>query len=637
MPFRRSATASLNRRVATVALHDLFMAAASIELAIGLRYALAGEPVTPLALWPATLGLTAIAAIVFASMGLYRGIWHYASFRDLVAIVKAVTLTLLLFVALQFLLTRLDQVPRSALVMEWPLLVLMLAGPRLAYRAWKDGDLRRAFERDTDRRVPVLLVGAGQAAETFMRDMARRKAAGYRVVGMVDDRPTRQGRDIHGIRVLGDLASIPAVVERLTRAGNRPHRMIVADESVDGAAMRHLFDTADSLGLTLARLPRLTDFRASENPAPEVRPVDVEDLLGRPQKVLDRQAMSRLIAGRRVLITGAGGTIGSELARQIAEFAPAKLCLFENGEHNLYQIDLELAETRAAIPRAAILGDVRDAARLDEVFRIERPELVFHAAAFKHVPLSETNPSEALLTNAIGTRRVADACVAHGVQAMVQISTDKAVNPSGVMGASKRVAEMVCQALSVARRGCRFVTVRFGNVLGSTGSVVPLFQRQLARGGPLTVTHPDMTRYFMTTREAVALILQAAAGGQADPGKIFVLDMGEPVRVLDVARQMIRLAGLRPDEDIKIEFTGVRPGEKLREELFHMSERLVATPQEGILLAAPRVVDQRELYPLLDQLAEAAARDWPRALALLTRLVPEFRDAALPPQAAAGG
>jgi O-antigen biosynthesis protein WbqV len=631
----------LNSRLAVVALHDLVMTATSIELAIGLRYGLAGEPWTPLTLWPATLGLTAVAAIVFAAAGLYRGIWHYASFRDLVAIVKAVTLTLLLFVALQFLLTRLEQVPRSALLLEWPLLVLMLAGPRLAYRAWKDGDLRLAFEREADRRVPVLLVGAGQAAETFMRDLARRKTAGYRVVGMVDDRPGRLGRDIRGIRVMGDLASIPTTVERLAQAGRRPHRMIVADESIDGAAMRRLFDTADSLGLTLARLPRLTDFRPSsltgESAAPEVRPVDVEDLLGRPQKVLDRRAMSKLIAGRRVLVTGAGGTIGAELARQIAEFAPAKLCLFENGEHNLYQIDLELAETRGEIPRAAILGDVRDAARLDDVFRAERPELVFHAAAFKHVPLSEINPGEALLTNAIGTRRVADACVAHGALAMVQISTDKAVNPSGVMGASKRVAEMVCQALSVARRGCRFVTVRFGNVLGSTGSVVPLFQRQLARGGPLTVTHPDMTRYFMTTREAVALILQAAAGGPADPGKIFVLDMGEPVRVLDVARQMIRLAGLRPDADIRIEFTGMRPGEKLREELFHMSERLVATPQEGILLAAPRIVDVRELYPQLDQLAEAATRDWPRALALLTRLVPEFRNAAEPPQAAAGG
>jgi FlaA1/EpsC-like NDP-sugar epimerase len=634
---------TVNPRLAIVALHDVTMAALSLQITLGFRLAFDARVFNPIDYWEATAIFTFVAAAVFARAGLYRGIWHYASFRDLVAISKAVTLTILIFLPLLFLVTRLEDFPRAVLLLEWPLLVTMLIGPRLAYRAFKDGNLRRVFDHHDDR-VPVLLVGAGQAAETFIRDMARRKTAGYRVVGLVDDKSSRRGRDIHGVRVMGDVDSIPDVVARLERSGLRPHRLIASADNIDSAAMRRLFDIADELGLTLARLPRLTDFRGGETPTADVRPIDVEDLLGRPQKVLDRAAIRRLVAGRRVLVTGAGGTIGSELARQVANLDPSHLVLLDNGEHNLYQIDMELAEAHPDLPRRALLADVRDQTRLDAIFREQSPDLVFHAAAFKHVPLSEANPLEAIRTNALGTRAVADACLTHGVGAMVLISTDKAVNPSSIMGASKRVAELVCQALSLAeakRRGAtRFVTVRFGNVLGSTGSVVPLFQRQLARGGPLTVTHPDMTRYFMTTREAVALVLQATAmtdadGDAAEPGRIFVLDMGEPVRILDLARQMIRLAGLRPDTDVPIVFTGLRPGEKLREELLHVAERLVATRQEGILLAAPRVIDRRELYAALDQLQSALiAQDDARARALLARLVPEFSGAA-PPEAPA--
>jgi O-antigen biosynthesis protein WbqV len=633
-----------NRRTAVVALHDIAMAALSFELALGLRYALDGNPQPPLFLWEGTLLFTLAAAVVFSATGLYRGIWHYASFRDLVAIARAVTLALLVFLPLLFLVTRLEQFPRSVLLIQWPLLVALLAGPRILYRAWKDGNFSLVFERADESQVPVLVAGAGRLAETFIRDLKRRRDAGYRVVGLVDDKEARQGRDIHGIRVLGGFDAIPAVVERLDRQGRRPRRLIIAAEQIDGATVQRLLDTADKLGMTLARVPRLTDFRRDDGAAPPLRPVDVEDLLGRPQKVLDREAMRRLVGGRRVLVTGAGGTIGAELARQVAELGPAALTLYDNGEFNLYQIDLELGERWPALARRAVLGDVRAPLRLDQVFGEARPELVFHAAALKHVPLAEANPSEAALTNVAGTRAVADACLKHGVRAMVLISTDKAVNPTSVMGATKRIAEMVAQALSVAeaRRGgaTHFVTVRFGNVLGSTGSVVPLFQRQLARGGPLTVTHPEVTRYFMTTREAVELILQAAAQPDlrdAEEGKIFVLDMGEPVRIQDLARQMIRLAGLRPDIDVAVAFTGLRPGEKLHEELLHAQERLVPTRQEGILLAAPRLVDRGELYGLIEQLAAAAeARDEARTLALIARLVPEFRPEGAVPAAAAG-
>jgi O-antigen biosynthesis protein WbqV len=383
----------------------------------------------------------------------------------------------------------------------------------------------------------------------------------------------------------------------------------------------------------MARLPRLTDFRdAPKDSAGRIEPVAIEDLLGRPQAVLDRKSMRRLIEGRRVLVTGAGGTIGSELVRQVSALGPRRLTLFDSSEYQLYSIDREILEAHPDLPREAIIGDVRDAARVGEAIGEAQPELVFHAAALKHVPMVEAHPIEGVLTNTLGTRNVGEACRAHGVATMVLISTDKAVNPGNVMGATKRAAEMICQALDLAEAqragGTRYVTVRFGNVLGSTGSVVPLFQRQLARGGPLTVTDPDITRYFMTVREAVELVLQAAALAQEEAarGRIFVLDMGEPVKIVDLARQMIRLAGLKPEEDVRIEFIGLRPGEKLHEELFYADEALAPTRIASIRLASPRSLDATALAPLLDALDEAArARRTERVLDSLARLVPELR------------
>jgi O-antigen biosynthesis protein WbqV len=402
--------------------------------------------------------------------------------------------------------------------------------------------------------------------------------------------------------------------------------------------------------MTIARLPRLTDFRSGPGDQGgeqiEVRPIAIEDLLGRTQTKLDRAAMRRLIEGRRVLVSGAGGTIGAELLRQVATAAPAELTLLDYSEYLLYGADLELGERHPELPHRAVLADVREPGRLDEVLAERQPELVFHAAALKHVPMVEANPIEGVLTNAIGTRNMADACRRAGVAGMVLISTDKAINPASVMGASKRLAESYCQAMDIAEReraaraggpATRFVTVRFGNVLGSTGSVVPLFQRQLAAGGPLTVTDPAMTRFFMTVREAVELVLQAsalgleAAGGGGGTGKIYVLDMGQPVRIVDLARQMIRLAGLRPDKDVAIVTTGVRPGEKLAEELFHDKEPMVATGHPGLLLAAPRTLNQEFLSRGLNELAElAAARKRDEVLAALARLVPEYQRAAPP-------
>jgi len=617
----------LPSRVLLVACHDVFMAALSFELAIWLRYWTYGLPQPFFFVAQGTLLFALVAALVFWWVGLYRGIWYYASSADLIAILKGATLAILIFVPILFLATRLEAVPRTTFLLQWPILVLLLAGPRFFYQMLKGRTLATLLASPTDgARVPVLLIGAGDAADTFIREMARSRTAPYRVVGLVDDKPGRIGREMRGVRVEGVIEELPAVFARLEERGQRPQRLVIAADRVDGSAVRRLLDLAEPLGLGLARLPRLTEFR-SEGEATDgaaTRPIDVEDLLQRPQRGLDREAMRRLVAGKRVLVTGAGGTIGGELARQIADLDPAHLALLDFGEFALYGIDLEIKERRPELARSAHLIDVAVAPRVEAVFRKLAPELVFHAAALKHVPIVEDHPVEGVRTNILGTRNVADACVAHGAEAMVLISTDKAVNPSSVMGATKRVAEMYCQSLSFGGGGTRFVTVRFGNVLGSTGSVVPLFQRQIARGGPITVTHPEMTRYFMTVREAVELVLQASVLS-TEAGDIVVLDMGEPVKIVDLARQMARLAGLRPDKDIKIEFTGLRPGEKLAETLFHEAEPQRNTSYEGVMLAHPRVVAFDDMTAALDRIGAAllSGRN-ADALEVVKTLVPEF-------------
>src|SRR3954452_21056379 len=522
------------------------------------------------------LAFTAIAAGVFLITGLYRGIWRYASLPDLFNIARAATLTELTFLPIMFVFTRLDTLPRSFLLIDWLVLIALLGGPRLAHRLFKERGLDHLLERGRSQRVPVLLISTKDGADTFIRETIRDPNAVYRVIGVLSDTPSRVGRQIYGVPVLGTIDSLESVVARLDRRGRQPQKLVITAQNLAGAEGRRLLDRADALAIPLARLPRVTQVQQTTgDDRRAIEPVAIEDLLGRPQAVLDREAMARLIRGRRVLVTGAGGTIGSELARQVAQFAPARLILLDNGEFLLYAIDSELREAFPSLPLRPLLGDVRDRLRIDEVMARERPQIVFHAAALKHVPMVEANPLEGVLTNVIGSRNVGEAARAQGARLVVMISTDKAVDPASVMGATKRLAEATCQALDLveARRaggGARFVTVRFGNVLGSTGSVVPLFTRQLAAGGPLTITHPEVTRFFMTVREAVELVLEASASGQVDArGKIFVLDMGEPVKIVDLARQMIRLAGLRPERDIAISYIGLRAGGKLHEELVH--------------------------------------------------------------------
>ncbi|MFT8418094.1 MAG: nucleoside-diphosphate sugar epimerase/dehydratase [Acetobacter sp.] len=556
--------------------------------------------------------------------------WRFSGVSDLLGIAGASVASALLFcVGLVWAGFSLPS-PTFPIIYALVLLVL-LGGSRVSHRL-----AHRLAARRADRQR-VVLIGTATAADLYLMALERNHDINIRIVGLVGLKQ-QAGQRIQNVPILGHVKEISVVLERMHKADTLPEALVVTDPAFKGQALSKVLDVAAEYGISVLRTPVMTDL----TPADQVhlRPIPLEDLLNRPQVSLDLAGMERLIKDRTVMVTGAGGTIGSELVRQIARLGPACIVLLDHGEFALWQIDVELAECAPDIARRMVVADVRDQERLNAVMAQFRPELVFHAAALKHVPIVEANPAEGMLTNVHGTRVVADAASRHGAAAMVVISTDKAVNPSSLMGATKRAAEMYCQALDVQARsvgrGMRCITVRFGNVLGSTGSVVPLFRRQLERGGPLTVTHPQMRRYFMTVPEAVGLVLQASVRGTSGVaatgtddllrhGGIFVLDMGEPVKIVDLARQMVRLAGLKPDEDVAIHFTGLRAGEKLYEELFHGREAPVPTDAPGLFMATPRVVELADVSACVDQITTyARSGDVQAALQTLSLLVPEF-------------
>ena len=544
--------------------------------------------------------------------------WRFAGVEDLLGVAGGSIVSAVLFAVL--LLGTGFPLPTVTFPAVHALtLMLLLGAPRVVYRMVRARNARSAPSVQS-----VLLVGAGEGADSFLRALSTERHTGLRVIGLLTVGRKHTGQRMQGHPILGGVSEIRRVLERLARRGGLPDALVITEPNLAGSRLGYVLQEAQLHAIPVRQAPRPTELRDAGGIS--LKPIALEDLLNRPQVPLDREGMARMIRGQRVVVTGAGGTIGSELVRQVASFGPSELLLLDHSEYALWQIDLEIGESYPAQPRRAVVADVRDVARIAAVFEEARPELIFHAAALKHVPMMEANPLEALLTNAFGTRVVVDAGQACGARSMVMISTDKAVNPSSVMGASKRLAEMYCQAVDDPD-AMRCVTVRFGNVLGSTGSVVPIFRRQLERGGPLTVTHPEMQRYFMTVREAVSLVLQATvvAMAKVTDGGIFVLDMGKPVKIVDLARQMIRLAGLRPDEDVAIHFTGLRPGEKLNEELFHGREPPVQTAFPGLLIATPRVTDRAVVGAMIESIAvecRAGRRD--DALALLGRLIPEF-------------
>ncbi|MCU0832871.1 MAG: polysaccharide biosynthesis protein [Chromatiaceae bacterium] len=559
-----------NRSVAFV--HDLLMVPVAWLLAYWLRFNLGEIPPElrdgALLALPLVMLAQGFANSVF---GLYRGVWRFASLPDLVRILKAVLAgTALAFFAL-FIFNRMQAVPRSVLPLYLVLQVLLLGGPRLVYRWLKDHRLSLG----TGERV--LVVGAGQAGEMVARDMLRDHHLGYLPVAFVDDKPRRQGAEIHGIPVRGSTEDIPALVQEL-----EVDLILLAIPSASGVQMQRLVALCERAGRPFRTVPPLKELMRGQVNVNQIRPVSIEDLLGRDPVELDWAGIRAGLAGRVVLVTGGGGSIGAELCRQIALAGPERLLIADNGEYNLYRIDAELAGRHPDLARVCRLLDVTDATAVEGLFRGERPQIVFHAAAYKHVPLLEGQVRAAVRNNVLGTAVVARTADTFGCERFVLISTDKAVNPASLMGATKRAAEVVCQALAT-RSATRFAAVRFGNVLDSAGSVVPLFRRQIASGGPVTVTDPEMERFFMTIPEACQLIMQAAAIGEG--GEIFVLDMGEPVKIRYLAEQMIHLSGRRPGEDIAIEYIGLRPGEKLREELFYAAEDLRKTSHPKIRVA----------------------------------------------------
>jgi FlaA1/EpsC-like NDP-sugar epimerase len=517
-------------------------------------------------------------AVICRFAGLYRGLWVFASLPDLQRVLKAVAGSLAAMAAYALVMQPQPAVPRSMVVLYPVLLLVLMGGGRLVYRMWRE---HRLFGALRAQGKPVLVIGAGRAALLLLRELER--SADWRVVGLLDDDPGKQGRELSGVRVIAGTDSLIEVAQEL-----KVRHVILAIPSASSSIRRKVADCAAGHGLALLTVPRLEDIMSGRVAVNAIRPVAIEDLLGRETVTIDSAHLAGELAGKTVLVTGAGGSIGAELCRQLAVFGPARLLLFEQSEYALYAIEEWFRQHRPDTAISVIAGDVKDESRVGEVFARYAPQLVFHAAAYKHVPLMEVgNCWQAVRNNVFGTLCVARAALAHGADRFVLISTDKAVNPTNVMGASKRLAEMLCLALQAREGNTRFEVVRFGNVLGSTGSVIPKFQAQIARGGPVTVTHPEITRYFMSIPEAALLVLQAATMGGG--GEIFVLDMGEPVRIADLARNMIRLSGFS-EQEIRIEYSGLRPGEKLYEELLADAEQTRATPHPKLRVARARPV-----------------------------------------------
>ena len=605
-----------NFRSAPALLHDLTAAALAWICAYLLRFNFELPANFLSEAWRTLVWVVPLQGVVSWRFGLYRGIWRYASVNDLRRIFWAVAFAAAL-IPLVFWMLRLDVVvPRSVLVIYPLLLLLLMGGSRLIYRLWKEHALLADINLHGE---PVLILGAEDAAVNLAKDLAR--SSSWRVVGFLDDDEAKRGTMLNGVQVLGPLPELARYSRKLGIG-----QVIIAMPTASHKQRKRAVELCELAGVKVLTVPSFDDLLSGRVTLTHLRAVELDDLLGRDLVRLDDAGLHELLTGKSVMVTGAGGSIGSELCRQIARFKPSKLILYELGEFALYLIEQELRASRPDLVCEYLIGDVRDARRLDEVMGRHRPSVVFHSAAYKHVPLMEVNNSwQAVRNNIQGTWCVASAAQKHGVSRFVLISTDKAVNPTNVMGATKRLAEMVCQGLQqpVANQNgaTRFVMVRFGNVLGSNGSVIPKFREQIARGGPVTVTHPEMTRYFMSIPEAAQLVLQAGLMGKG--GEIFVLDMGEPVKIVDLARDLIRLSGLNED-DIPIEFTGLRPGEKLYEELLADNECTLPTQHPKLRIAQSRPVEAEWLRQMLAWVADNPEQDDAAVKHALKHWLPEY-------------
>ncbi len=603
-------------RVALVIIHDALATVVAWLGAYLLRFNLDLPGEYLLAALSTLLWVVPVQASVFWYFGLYRGIWRFASLPDLKRILKSVAVAAVAVPTVLVLLRVQEVVPRSVLLLDPILLVIIMGGSRFAYRAWKD----HRFNALLSDAKPVLILGAGSAADFLLREMSR-TPSGYQVVGLLDDDRTKVGRHIQGVPVLGLIGDIEH-----WQIHTGVQDAILAIPSAPAAVRKVVVEKCTDLGLNLLTVPSMSDLMQGRVSVESLRKIELDDLLGREPVQLDNAALVECLSGKTVMVTGAGGSIGSEMCRQIVRFRPARLILFEQSEFALYQLEQEFFRACPDQPIACIIGDIKDANRVAQVLAEYKPSVIYHAAAYKHVPLMERiNTLQAVKNNVFGTMVVARLAREAGVEKFVMISTDKAVNPTNVMGASKRLAEMVCQSLQ-RETGTQFISVRFGNVLGSSGSVIPKFQQQIAMGGPVTVTHPEITRFFMSIPEAAQLVLQAGLMGRG--GEIFVLDMGEPVRITDLAKLMIRLSGKTEDE-IRIEFTGLRPGEKLYEELLADAETTLPTPHPKLRVAKAREVHGDEVIVMLDWISTTKSADDEVVREKLMCWVPEYRPAEL--------
>ncbi len=603
-------TPRFNWRAALAFVHDACMTAVAWTAMYWLRFNLdLREPFVG-DMWSTLAWILPLQATIFLSLGLYRGLWRFASLPDLQRIMLAAGLGAILIPLVLVMLKLQTAVPRSVLFFYPIVLIFLMAGSRFVYRIWKE---HRLYSPLAALGEPVLVIGAGEAGARLTNEMARSRQ--WRVVGLLDDDPTKHGRQLRNVSVLGPIADLPLWTKRY---GVR--KVIIALPSANHAVRRRVAELCAGVDVEALTVPAYDELISGRLPLTMLRNVELDDLLGRDPVVLDNAGIAEWLGNRVVMVTGAGGSIGAELCRQIARFRPARLVLFDISEAALYEIRTALLDTFPQLGMIAIVGDVKHAALVEQTLSREKPDAIFHAAAYKHVPLmEETNAWQAVLNNAYGTWVIASAAVAAKVEKFVLVSTDKAVNPTSVMGASKRVAEQVCQALQDA--GTQFVIVRFGNVFGSAGSVIPRFAEQIARGGPVTVTHPDITRFFMSLSEATQLLLQAGLQGKG--GEILALDMGEPVRIVDLARDMIRLYGADPDR-IAVVFTGLRPGEKLYEEPLASEEATKPTTHPKLRIAQARAANRDAVRQMVAWCERDRVADDGEVRARMQAWIPEY-------------
>ena len=549
-----------------------------------------------------------LSLIVFMTYGMYHRIWHYARVRDLIAIVGAVSLSIALMFVLDIFMV--IQIPRSIYVLSWMLCIGGVGISRLAFKINWDG-----WTGDAREKKQVLIVGAGDAGAMMVREIEQNDDAVLKIVGFIDDDPRKQGSKLSGFTVLGTTADIVAISQ-----AKSVDEIIIAMPSVSGDVVRRIAESCRQTGCEVKIMPNLLEMTDEHINVKKLRDINIEDLLRRAPVHLDFAKITSYIDNKTVLITGAGGSIGSEISRQVSRVGAKKIILLGRGENSIYEIYQELKNKFPHQCYETIIANITDRQRMTEVFAQYRPQVVFHAAAHKHVPLMEIQPAEAVRNNIFGTKNVAELADEYKSEIFVMISTDKAVNPTSVMGATKRCGELVLQEIN-QHSNTKYVTVRFGNVLGSRGSVVPLFEKQIAAGGPVTITHPEMTRFFMTIPEAVQLVLQA--GSQAEGGEVFLFDMGKPVKIKDMACDLIQLHGLKPDKDIKLVYTGLRPGEKLYEELLTSEEGTASTKHEKIFKAKINPLDTEELKRDLEILSNS--RDTMTILQTMKRMIPTYK------------